>query len=290
VRLVLSITLVLVAFFTCYGENIYFSLWLPEPGRAIYLTVRSQHPFNFDQEKAFGSKRNIAIAQYTPLYTYMPERTESTKKKMRELIQRASALQPQGQKDWTEFEKLLRKEFGVAIGAEAAARLLQYTNLKNLLEAVLAIEETILQGRIVEDPKPLQGKKSVEVLFPKHLGTVAYPAEEVVTLEQARGTLQNKISQVFWQVDRSILDPIVQLVLANMVPNLKYDHVENDRRIEEIIRRYPSMTVPYAPGEVIVPSGKSSMKRTCSSSPPIRRWRRRSGTGAHPGFCSPSSS
>jgi len=255
-KLIPSLILVLAVFLACYGDEIYLSVWLPQPGRVIYLTVRSQHPFNFDQEKAFGSKRNIAIAQYTPLYTYMPERTESTKKKMRELIQRVSALQPQGQKEGMEFEKVLRKEFGVTVGAEAAVRLLQYTNLKNLLEAVLAIEETILQSKIVEDPKPLQGKKTVEVLFPKHLGTVAYPATEVVTLEQARETLQNNISQVFWQVDKSILDPIVQIVLATMAPNLKYDHMENDRRIEEIIRRYPSMTVSYAAGEVLVPFRK----------------------------------
>ena len=85
---------------------------------------------------------------------------------------------------------------------ETALLLLQYPNLKNLLEAVLTIEESILQSKIVEDPQPLKGKKTAEVLYPDPIGTIAYPATEFITLEEARRSLQTKVSQVFWQVDR----------------------------------------------------------------------------------------
>jgi hypothetical protein len=257
VKLFLSLILVVVVFFTCYGDEIYLSLWPPRPGKLIHITARSQRPFNFDQEKAFGSKRNVAIAQYTPLYRYVPDGAESMKKRMQDLTQKVSALLPYERKDGGEFEKYLRKELGIQIGVEEATKLLQYSNLRNLLEAVMAIEESILQSRIVEDPRPLRGKKTVEVLFQKQpVGPLAYPAAEVLTLDGAKDTLQKKINQVFWQVDRSILDPVVQIALATVTPNLKYDEAENNRRIDEIIRRYPSRTVLYKAGEVLVPFRK----------------------------------
>jgi hypothetical protein len=248
--------LVCAASLACFGEDIYLSMWPPEPGNMVYLTHRSRRSFGFDQEKAFGSKREVAVSQYTPLYSYIPEVTESSKKKMRELIQKVTALQSQAQRDVNEFDKYLRRQFGVEVGLESASVLLQYPNLVNLVQAVLAIEESILQSRIVEDPKPLKGKKTIEVLFPKPLGTVAFPAAEVVTLEQARETLQGKILQVFWQVEKGILDPVVRIALATMASNLKYDQVENDRRIEEVVRRYPSKTIHYNSGDVLVPFRK----------------------------------
>jgi cyclic-di-AMP phosphodiesterase PgpH len=257
VKLFLSLILVLVVFLTCYGDEIYLSLRPPHPGNVIHITVRSQLPFNFDQEKAFGSKRNVALAQYTPLYRYVPDGAESMKKRMQDLIQKVSTLMAHERRDGGEFGKYLHKEFGIEVGVEEATKILQYSNLKNLLEAVMAIEESILQSRIVEDPKPLKGKKTVEVLFQKQLiGPLAYPAAEVLTLDGARDTLQKKINQIFWQVDKSVLDPVVQIALATVTPNLKYDETENNRRIDEIIRRYPSKTVPYKAGEVLVPFRK----------------------------------
>jgi hypothetical protein len=221
VKLFLNLTLVLVAFLTCYGEVIYLSLRPPRPGEILYLTVRSQTPFNFDQEKALGRKRHVAIAQYTPLYSYTPDQAESSRKRMQDLIHRVSALQPHEKRNGAEFEKYLRKEFGAQVGMDGATKILQYPSLKNLLEAILAIEESILQNRIVEDPNPLKGKKTVEVLFARSLGPLAYPATEVVTLEEARDLLKKKISTVFWQVDKSILDPMIQIALATVTPNLE---------------------------------------------------------------------
>jgi putative nucleotidyltransferase with HDIG domain len=256
VKNLLLILLVGVALLASFSEDIYVSVWPPEAGKTLYLTYRSKTPFSFDQEKAFGSKREVAVSQYTPLYTYIPEATEAGKKKMKELIQKVTGIQSQPQRDGGEFDKYIKKQFGIELGVDSAAALLQYPNIANLLQAVMAVEDSILQSRIVEDPKPLKGKKTVEVLFPKPLGTVAFPAAEVITLEQAREILQGKISQVFWQVEKRILDPVVRIAQASIGSNLKYDQVENDRRIEEIARRYPSKTVRYNAGDVLVPFRK----------------------------------
>ena len=75
-KLLLNIILVLFTFFACYIEEIYLFLLPPQPQETIPLTIRSQRYFNFDQEKALGGKREIALSQYVPLYTDVPGRTE----------------------------------------------------------------------------------------------------------------------------------------------------------------------------------------------------------------------
>jgi putative nucleotidyltransferase with HDIG domain len=85
---------------------------------------------------------------------------------------------------------------------------------------------------------------------------VAHPAEEVITLEQARFMLQDKVSQLFWQINEEVLDPVIKISLSTLLPNLKYDKKENDRRIQEIVRRYPSKVIHYKPGDVLVPFRK----------------------------------
>jgi cyclic-di-AMP phosphodiesterase PgpH len=255
-KIFLNALLVVVSVFSCYVEEIYLHFRPLRPDTVVYLTLRSQLAFNFDQEKALGSKRNLAISQFIPLYSYVPDRTAASKKMMQDLISKVSSLQPKEQIDGDSFTKYLRKENGVEVSQETALLLLQYPSLKNLLEAVLTIEESMLQSKIIEDPQHLKGKKTAEVLYPDPIGTIAYPATEFITLDEARRSLQTKVSQVFWQVDRSLLDSVLQISLASLLPNLKYDQKENDRRIEEIIRRYPSKIVPYRIGEVLVPFRK----------------------------------
>jgi membrane-associated HD superfamily phosphohydrolase len=166
VKSLLSLALTVIAFLTCYGDAVYLSLWPPHQGKALYLTVRSQHPLHFDQEKALGNKRKAALAEYTPLYNYMPERAELSKNRFQDLIRKVSALSSYKKGDEADFEKYLQKEFGLQVGTDGALMILQYSGLKNLLEAILAIEESMLQNRIVKDPEPLRGKKTVEVIFP----------------------------------------------------------------------------------------------------------------------------
>jgi putative nucleotidyltransferase with HDIG domain len=251
-----TITLVVVGFLACYGEDIYLSVRQPHVGEILYLTVRSQRPFHFDQEKALGSKRQAALAQYTPMYSYMPDKVDLSKKRMQDLIRRVSSLSSYKKGSEAEFEKYLQKEFGEQVGTVETAKLLQYSGLRNLLEAILAIEDSILQNRIVEDQEPLKGKKTIEVLFSSAPGPLAYPVSEVVSLEEARDILRKRISKVFWQVDESILGPVIQIALAIVTPNLKYNQKENDRRIEQIIQRYPSQTVLFKAGEILVPFRK----------------------------------
>ncbi len=104
--------------------------------------------------------------------------------------------------------------------------------------------------------RPALASRTGNDAYPDPVGTVAYVADEFMTLEKARLNLRKKILQLFRQENREILEPAVQMALAILQPDLKYDQKENDRRIEEITRRYPSKVVPYRAGEVLVPFGK----------------------------------
>lgn len=252
---ILSALLVVASFLACFVEDSAMLFFPPETGKAAVFSFRAQFPFNFDQEKAFGSKRELAVSQYIPLYSPIPDRIESERKQMADLLKKIAELQGE-HADGAAFSKYLRKEIGLEMDERAAGRILEYQNVRNLLEAVVTIQESILQGKIVEDSRPIRGKKTAEVLYPDPVGTVAYPVAEFVTIGQARENLQKKIVQVFWQVDKKVLDSVVQIAMGTLQPNLRYDQRENDRRIEEIIRRYPSRLVPYDTGDVLVPFRK----------------------------------
>ena len=251
-KLLLNIILVLITFFACYIEEIYLFVLPPQPQEVIPFTVRSQRYFNFDQEKALGGKREIALSQYVPLYTDVPGGDEKAKVEMNALIEKVSTLRDQKLTGGQGLSEYLRTKYGMELPRKLAARLIKYKDLKSLVAGILTIEESILQSKIVEDPKPFIGKKAIEVLYPEPSGIVTYPVGEIITLEKARLNLQEKGRQLFWQVDKRILDPLLQISMATLLPNLKYDQDENYRRIEEIIRRYPSKIISYEPGDVLV--------------------------------------
>jgi putative nucleotidyltransferase with HDIG domain len=251
-KLLLNIILVLITFFACYIEEIYLFVLPPQPQEVIPFTVRSQRYFNFDQEKALGGKREIALSQYVPLYTDVPGGDEKAKTEMNALIEKISTLRDQKLTGGQGLSEYLRTEYGLELPRNLAAGLIKYQDLKSLVAGILTIEESILKSKIVEDPKPFIGKKTIEVLYPEPSGIVTYPVGEIITLEKARLNLQEKGRQLFWQVDKRILDPLLQISMATLLPNLKYDQGENNRRIEEIIRRYPSKIISYEPGDVLV--------------------------------------
>jgi len=251
-KLLLNIILVLITFFACYIEEIYLFVLPPQPQEVIPFTVRSQRYFNFDQEKALGGKREIALSQYVPLYTDVPGGDEKAKTEMNALIEKISTLRDQKLTGGQGLSEYLRTEYGLELPRNLAAGLIKYQDLKSLVAGILTIEESILKSKIVEDPKPFIGKKTIEVLYPEPSGIVTYPVGEIITLEKARLNLQEKGRQLFWQVDKRILDPLLQVSMATLLPNLKYDQGENYRRIEEIIRRYPSKIISYEPGDVLV--------------------------------------
>jgi membrane-associated HD superfamily phosphohydrolase len=255
-KLVLNVILVLITFFACYIEDIYLFVLPPQTKKVVPFTFRSQRHFDFDQEKALGSRREIALSQYVPLYTYVPYRGEEANKVMEALTERVFTLndrESSGERDLLDY---LHIEYGLLFEPEVVGKLLSYQDLENLVAGILTIEESILQNRIVEDPEPLKGKKTIEVLYPKPAGIVVHPAGEVITLNEARLTLHEKVNQLFWQVDKEVLNPVLQISVLTLQPNLKYDHKENDRRIENIILRYPSNVIPYKPGDILVPFRK----------------------------------
>ena len=266
-RLFLNSILVLSTLLAFYAEHAYIIAVPPKIGKVVPFTVRSQGFFTFDQDKAFSGKRDIALSQYVPLYDYLPSNAEKVKTKMEDLIKKISFLQkkklPKNRKLieylQEEFEldskliEYLQEEFGLDLSLDKTGKFLRYPNLTSLLNGILTIEETILQKIIVEDVEPYSDKGIIEVLYPEPKRIVAHPTEEVITLEQARFKLQSKVNKLFWQVEEGILNPALLISLSTLMPNLKYDQKENERRIEEIVRRYPSEVIHYKPGDVLVP-------------------------------------
>jgi len=255
-RLILNSILVFAVLFASYVEYVYFIAVPPKLGEVVPFSVRSQGSFIFDQNKALRGRRDIALSRYVPLYTYLPGIAKKVKTKMDDLIKEVSFLQKQKLSMGQKLVAYVYEEFGLEISLDEADKLLGYRNLTSLLNGILAFEETILQNIIVEDPEPYGGKNIIEVLYSEPKGIVAHPAEEVITLEQARFMLKDKVTQLFWQVHEEVLDPVIKISLSTFPPTLKYDQKENDRRIQEIVRRYPSKVIHYKPGDVLVPFRK----------------------------------
>ena len=255
-KLLLNVILVLVTFFSCYIESIYLSLLPPHPGDVIPLTIRSQGNFSFDQEKALGGKRKIALSQYVPLYTYVPDRMDEAKKKITDLTKKVSSLKHRKSSAWKELARYLQEEFGAEVHLKVAVKLLQYRKLESTLEGIMTVEESILRSKVAEDSEPFQGKNTIEVLYPEPTGIVVHSTKEVITLEAAKLLLQEKVNQLFWQVDSDLLNLLLEISLTTLFPNLEYDHTENDKRIESIIQRYPSKVIAFGPGDTLVPSRK----------------------------------
>ena len=202
------------------------------------------------------SLRNAAIRRHSPIYVYVPDTSTTPKRKMEDLINEISRFRSQGKAGRGALVDYLKKEFGVKISLEEAERLLRYRDLNNLLAGILTFQDSIFQGKIAEDLDPLKGKKNVQVLYPEPIGREIFPGDEITSLEKARLSLQEKVHRLFWQVDPHILDPLLQISLTTLRPNLRYDQKENETRIEELIQQFPSTAIPYKPGEVIVPVGK----------------------------------
>ncbi len=254
-KLLLNLAFILIALSTCYLEDIYLFFRAPKPGETALLTFRSQSSFDFDQKEVFKGLRDAAIARRTPIYVYSPARA-SAKNGMEDFTTAVLKFQSQGRTGRGALIGYLKKEFGMAISWDAAMRLLRYPDLKNLLAGIVATRESISQNKITEDTEPLRGKKAFRVLYPDPIRINAFSTNDIISLKKARFALQEMVHQLFWQVDPRILDPILQISLATLQPNLRYDQKENDREIKEIMQRYPLPVITYRPGEVLVPFRK----------------------------------
>ncbi len=253
----LNSLLVILTFLVCYAEPIYLSFFPLKPDDVVPFSIRTQRVFQFDQEKALGGKREMAVSQYVPLYNYLPDKLLGTKAQMKAFETRVAALQgskPSGVKLFSDY---MKDAYGMDLPQETLNKLLRYRDLKNLIAGVATIQESIMMERIVEDPEPFKGKKAVEVLYPEPSGMVTHPVSELITLEKARGSLMEKSRRLFWQVDEDILAPVVDIAVLALQANMHYDQAENGSRIEEIIGRYPSKVIEYRPGMILLPLGKT---------------------------------
>jgi len=239
-----------------YAEYVYFTVIPPELDKTAPFTVRSQGYFTFDQNKALGGRRDIALSRYVPLYTYLPGITDKVQKNMESLIKEISFLQEQKPLTGQELVDYLHEAFGLKIGRSQANRFLEYPNLKNLLNGILTLEKSIMENIIAKNQEPYKGKQAIEVLHPKPKGIVSHPTNEVLTIQQARLMLREKANQLFYEVNKNVLNPVIEISQTTLLPNLKYDQKENNRRIEEIMRRYPSKVIHYNPGDILVPFHK----------------------------------
>jgi putative nucleotidyltransferase with HDIG domain len=255
-RLFLNIILIIITILACYVEDIYLYFWPPQPDLAVYLTIRSSQTFSFDQQKELDAKRKKALAQYIPVYRYTPQTVEASKQKFEEFSRAFSSFKDKKEKEINNLRSQVQKEFGVGLSRANITSIIKYRDLKNLLEGILTIQESILQNKILRDPQRLMGKKTIEIQSPNSEGTATHSIDDLIALEKARFIMEEKVRQLFWQVEKRVLDPVLQVSLATLEPNLKYDQKENERRLERINREFPSKMVSFEPGDVLVPFRK----------------------------------
>jgi len=255
-RLLLNIILISITILACYIDDLYLYFWPPQPGQAIYLTIRSQRSFSFDQHTVLDVKRKNALSRYIPVYRYSPQGVKTSIQKFEAFIQAVADFQKKGRNGVENLRHQLQTQFEVPLSSADIIRIVNYRDLSNLLEGILTIEESILQNKIIRDPQNLADKATILIKNPNSAGNVAQPVIDLISLEKAQLLLENKIRQLFWQVDQRILNPVVQICLATLQPNLKYDEVENERRLDKIKREFPSRMVSYKPGDVLIPFRK----------------------------------
>ncbi len=248
----LNIILIGLTILSCYLEDIYLAFRPPANGQPVYLTIRSRQSFRFDQARALEANREKALARYVPVFRYFPQRIDASKRQFQQVMQAFSSLQGKGRRQAEDLSRKLRQMLGVELSATDIINIARYHDLANLLEGILTIEESILQNKVIDDPRHLMGKQTIEIQRPNSAGSVTQPVDELITPEKARLLLDEKVRQLFWQVRKNVLDPVLRLAQATLQPNLLYDENENKRRLDRIALEYPSTMVSYHPGDVLV--------------------------------------
>lgn len=166
IKILLNITLILVTFFACYLEDIYLLFWSPQPHKTLPIAIRAQQAFSYDQEKALSAKRKKALDRYIPVFTYIPQRVETAKKKLTSLkteLALYKAVKGDGAANLAAF---LKTQFGVNLSKPDVIRLIKYRDLNNLIAGIVTIQDSILQKNILETDLYLKGKKSIEIHNP----------------------------------------------------------------------------------------------------------------------------
>ena len=197
-----------------------------------------------------------ALSQYVPVFNYVPEKVEASKKKMKALTKEFLFYQAQKKKRIDGFISNIHSELGVEVSKEALTKVLWYRDLKKLLEGIFTVEETILEHKILPSSEHLKGKKAIEIHSPTLSAPVMTPLDELISLEKARSSMQQKVEQLFWQVNKSVLEPVLEICQATLMPNLEFDETENAKRWEKIQSQYPIETLTFQPGAILVPFRK----------------------------------
>jgi putative nucleotidyltransferase with HDIG domain len=252
----LNITLILLTILACFAENLYLAFRPPQSGSNIMLTIRARQSFNYDRKRALSSKRIQALSQYVPVFNYVPEKVEASKKKMKALTKEFLSYQARREKGIDGLISNINSELGVQVSKETLAKVLWYRDLKKLLEGILTIEETILEHKILPDTEHLKGKNAIELHNPTLSTPVITPLDELISLENARSSMQQKVEQLFWQVNKSVLEPVLEICQATLMPNLEFDETENAKRMKKIQSQYPIETLTFQPGAILVPFRK----------------------------------
>jgi hypothetical protein len=252
-KLFLNITLILLTIFACFVENIYLALHPPEPQGIASLTIRARQPFSYDQKIALSSKRVQALSQYVPVYNYVPERVTASRKKMLALTKQLLSYQKRNKNSVDELTAYINSELGVTVSPNTMSRVLRYRNLRKLLKGILTVEESILQNKIFGDAPKLKGKKTIEIHDPALAAPALTVVDQLTSLEAARLSLQEKVKELFWQVNESIREPVLEIAQATLQPNLVYDQEENARRLDKIHRQYPVETLHFQTAEILIP-------------------------------------
>jgi putative nucleotidyltransferase with HDIG domain len=255
-KLCLNIGLIFVSLIGCFVEDIYLNFRPPQAEKAVAITIRAQHDFTFDQQTQFEEKRHMALLHYEPLYAFASEGVDGAKAKMTGLIENITNFQDNQQNGADMLSAYLKKNFQIKIDHPMAKRILAYQDLKKLLSGILTIEESVLRRYIIENSNGLVGKDNIKVMYPHPSGSVTVPVDDLISPAEARILMQEQANRLFWQVDPRVLDPVLNLSLTTLVPNLTYEHNENNRRIDKIVQRYPTKTLKFAVGDILIPIGK----------------------------------
>jgi putative nucleotidyltransferase with HDIG domain len=252
-RYVFAIVLILLTLVACYAQEIFLHFSPPQVGKTLYMTLRAETPFNYDQRKVYGSKKNRALLEYVPLYTYSSDDSEEAKKKIDGLVSKVSEFRLQKNVGEASFWGYLKREFHTDFTRDEIRRLYRYKNLENLLQLVMSIAEPIMQGKIIDSLTPLKDKKTIDIYYPNPSRTESFQINKLMTMEDARSQLRKKVSRLLWNVDRHLRDYVLELIVPFISTNLTYDENENNRRIEEIISQFPSRIIAYKSGDILVP-------------------------------------
>ena len=253
IKLLLNIILITITFCACYLEDLYLDFWLPKPGSSVLISIRSQQPFSYDQAQMLEKNRKEALSQYRPVFNYLTENVQASKNKINQLIRDFTNTQAQQPDRIETLRNSLKASTGVQISRSQLNRILSRSDLLNLLQGIKTAQESVSQGMILPEDVQLSNPSTIELRNHGAQEKPIIPINEVKTLEEARQSMAQKVRQLFWRVDKRVLDPLILISTTTIQPNLQYDLTENNRRVETIISQYPAKVLNFQPGEILVP-------------------------------------